>query len=156
MKKKETIIDITKKWKGSVYEPNINDTEVEQIDYCIHFIQEIMMKLDKTISNIMLKQKKGGEEVKKNDLILEDCIYFDNNEGIKYIGLYIRNNKMIYPFSKNGKRIIIEENITKLNTKNIHIRRFLPKYEIGDFLLHTRTPFKYCEKISKFVLGDHK
>ena len=29
MKKKESIIDITKKWKGSVYEPNINETEVE-------------------------------------------------------------------------------------------------------------------------------
>ncbi len=35
-----------------------------------------MMKLDKTISNALLKQKKGGE------VILGDCIYFDNNEGI--------------------------------------------------------------------------
>ena len=113
------------------------------------------MKLDKTISNTILKQKKEGEEVKKNDIILGDCIYFDNKEGIKYIGLYIGNNKMIYPSSINGKRIIIEEDITKLNTENINIRRFLPQYEIGDFLLHTRTPFKYCEKISKFILGDH-
>ena len=44
-------------------------------------------------------------------MILGDCIYFDNDEEIK-IGLYIGNNKMIYP-TIEGK--VIEGNIDSHN-----------------------------------------
>ena len=51
------------------------------------------------------------------------------------------------------KRKIIEKNINNENIKNI--RRFLSKYETGKFILHIRTPFKYVDKISQFVLSDY-
>ncbi len=42
-----SIFDIAKKWIGSPYEPNIEDKKGEQINYSLHFIQEIMFELGK-------------------------------------------------------------------------------------------------------------
>ncbi len=149
-----SILDKAKKLIGSPYEPNIKNTNGEQINYSLHFIQEIMFELGVKIPNTIEEQyKKGQEVINKKDMILGDCVYFDNNEGINNVGLYIGNNKIIYPSLIDGKRKIIEKNINNENIKNI--RRFLSKYETGKFILHIRTPFKYVDKISQFVLSDY-
>ena len=89
-----SILDIAKKWIGSPYEPNIEDKKGEQINYSLHFIQEIMLELGKKIPNEIEEQYKEGQKVNnKEDMILGDCVYFDNNEGINKVGLYIGKKK---------------------------------------------------------------
>ena len=48
-----------------------------------------------------------------------------------YVGLYIWNNKIIYPSINEGK--VIEENIDFHNIKTF--RRFLNKYKSGQYIL---------------------
>ena len=62
-----------------------------------------MKELGKNISNSIEEQIKEGKEVEIKDMILGDCIYLNNDEGVNYVGLYIGNNKMIYDLSPKGK-----------------------------------------------------
>ena len=117
MYKKISILDITLKWIDRPYLINGDETFISS-----SFIQQVMIKLGKNISNSIEEQIKEGKEVEIKDMILGDCIYLKNDEGINYVSLYIGNNKMIYALSP--KRKVIEKDIGPHN--NIKkIRRFL-------------------------------
>ncbi len=137
-----SIIDLANKWGGRSFTFSI----IGILSDSLYFIQVVMKELGKKIINSLEQQTKEGEEVKKEEMILGDCIYFGNDKGIKCVGLYIGNNKMIYPSINEGK--VIEENIDSHKIKKI--RRFLKKYKSGQCILNTRTPMKYIDKNCKF------
>ncbi len=141
-----SIIDLTNKWIGRPF----TFSTIGTLSDSLNFIQEIMKELGKNISNSIEQQTKEGEEVKKKEMILGDCIYFGNVEGIKCVGFYIGNNKMIYPSINEGK--VVEENID--SHKIINIRRFLDKYKSGQQILNTRAHFNIINKRCHFLLGD--
>ncbi len=143
-----SVIDIAEKWIDRPYLINGKKIEQELLVISSSFIQEIMKDLGKNISNSIEQQIKEGKEVKKEEVILGDCIYFGNGEGIKCVGLYIGNNKMIYPSLYK----VIEQNFDYHNIKTI--RRFLEKYKSGQHILNIRTAMKYNDKSCKFLLGD--
>ena len=140
-----SIIDLTNKWIGRPFK----FSKIGTLSDSLNFIQEIMKDLGKNISNSIEQQTKEGKELKK-EMILGDCIYFGNVEGIKCVGFYIGNNKMIYPSINEGK--VVEENID--SHKIINIRRFLEKYKSGQHILNTRAHFNIINKRCHFLLGD--
>ena len=146
-----SINDINKiinKWIGRPFKYS----EKEWPDDCSRFIQEVMIDLEIKIPNSIEEQKKQGKEVERKDMILGDCIYFGNDEEIKYIGLYIGNNTIIYPSLIQEK--VIKDNIDSQNNIKT-IRRFLHKYLRGQLIFETRTPLKNIPKSCKFFLGDY-
>ncbi len=143
----DIILDIASKWKDRTCLINGDETFISS-----SFIQQVMKELGKNISNSIEGQIKEGKEVEIKDMILGDCIYLKNDEGINYVSLYIGNNKMIYASSTKGKDV--EEDIIPYNNIKT-IRRFLDKYKSGEYILHVRTPIRYMDNTCKCLLGDY-